>query len=447
MKLFGDSEFSIRFPSLIFGVLSIGAIYQVGKLLFDARKGLIAAFLLALSTFHIYYSQEARPYSLTVFLALLSFSGFIKCHQEWNLNRSIGYVVSSTLLLYSHVIGIFFIAAQNLYMLTLYLFFKNDKSISLKHWLILQGSVGLLFLPWVPIFMTRSFDQSRSDWLPIPTLLDILGTLRTYAGKNLLKLCILLGLASIITMKGITFSGGLRSLFKSSERNNPKIALIDIKQNWLLLLSMSMPIVIPCLLSYILPPLYHNRYTIIGSLSFYLLVASGIGNLRSAAMRSLVIAVFLAVGSINALAYYRSTAKWPWRKVEQYIEQCACTEDMLIFDSKCRYDKIYKYYSDSNKPQTIVTSASGDLIDTDLLEKWSALAKDHERVWVILTKKPEKPNPIIQVLERTHAQVCALQFTRIRLHLFQLQGKDVKHAGSEKWHSQAMDMGLNFMPK
>ena len=58
--LLGKSEFILRLLPLTFGFLSIITIYFVGKALFNRKAGLIGAFLLAISPFHIYYSQELR---------------------------------------------------------------------------------------------------------------------------------------------------------------------------------------------------------------------------------------------------------------------------------------------------------------------------------------------------------------------------------------------------
>ena len=53
------SEYSIRFQSVIFGSLSIILIYKIGHLIINERVGQFSAILLALSVFHIRYSQEA----------------------------------------------------------------------------------------------------------------------------------------------------------------------------------------------------------------------------------------------------------------------------------------------------------------------------------------------------------------------------------------------------
>ena len=69
---FGESEFFVRSLSVLFAIASIPVIYVLGRRLFGSRVGLIAAALLAINAYHIQYSQDARSYSLMVFLCLLS---------------------------------------------------------------------------------------------------------------------------------------------------------------------------------------------------------------------------------------------------------------------------------------------------------------------------------------------------------------------------------------
>jgi len=99
---FGDSEFVARLPSVIFGVLSIWLIYKVGRSFFGEREGLISAFLLSISTMHIHFSQEARMYTLYMFLSLLSLFLFYEAIKENDIKLWIGFVVSTILGLYTH---------------------------------------------------------------------------------------------------------------------------------------------------------------------------------------------------------------------------------------------------------------------------------------------------------------------------------------------------------
>src|SRR6266478_5921113 len=87
MKMLGESDWAIRFLSAIFGVLAIPIVFQLGKQLFNDHFGLIAALFLAVSPFHIQYSQEARSYSLYFFLTSLShfFLGYANFDRERKL--------------------------------------------------------------------------------------------------------------------------------------------------------------------------------------------------------------------------------------------------------------------------------------------------------------------------------------------------------------------------
>jgi len=71
---FGESEFVARLPALIMGLLGISALFRFGKTYLGSESGVVAAFLLALSAFHIDHSSEARGYAgLALFSILSSF--------------------------------------------------------------------------------------------------------------------------------------------------------------------------------------------------------------------------------------------------------------------------------------------------------------------------------------------------------------------------------------
>lgn len=121
VAFFGDSEFSIRFPSALVCLLAVLIMYKIGCLLFGRGPGLMASLILALSPFHVYYSQEARVYSLMALLTLLSFYFFVKVLSEHKLSVQTGYVLSTSALIYSHVYGLFILIAQNVYLATVFL--------------------------------------------------------------------------------------------------------------------------------------------------------------------------------------------------------------------------------------------------------------------------------------------------------------------------------------
>ena len=76
------NEWFLRAPYALAGVAAVWMTYRIGERLLGARRGLIAAAMLALSSAHIFYSQSIRNYSLGVLLLLLAVDGFQRLMYE-----------------------------------------------------------------------------------------------------------------------------------------------------------------------------------------------------------------------------------------------------------------------------------------------------------------------------------------------------------------------------
>lgn len=76
--VFSDGEAWLRLPAMLCGLGSILLIYRIGEIFAGRTIGLVGAFLLAVSPVHIWYSQEARPYSSNILLLLLSMLSFAR---------------------------------------------------------------------------------------------------------------------------------------------------------------------------------------------------------------------------------------------------------------------------------------------------------------------------------------------------------------------------------
>ena len=127
INVFGDSEFSCRFLSLIFSVAAVPAMYLIASRLFSKQAGLLSALLLSISVFHIEYAQEVRGYSMLVFFSLLSMYYFIGMIRKKIFPEILAYVVLTLLLLYTHYFGFLVVLCQNIYIDPLYDFTKKYK--------------------------------------------------------------------------------------------------------------------------------------------------------------------------------------------------------------------------------------------------------------------------------------------------------------------------------
>ena len=66
----GSNEWNARIVPAIFGILTIPLLYFIVKRLFDTPVAILSALLLALSPWHLYWSQNARFYTLAQTLAV-----------------------------------------------------------------------------------------------------------------------------------------------------------------------------------------------------------------------------------------------------------------------------------------------------------------------------------------------------------------------------------------
>ena len=189
-KLAGTSEFALRFPSVVTGVLVVGLTYWLGRRCLGLLPGLLGSIFAAGSGLLIYYSQEARMYELMACLGLamvalaVALAGIGQARRagltagsplgylaslfrgqkkgaaaEGNLacsshNRggraailAAGYVVAMTALLYTQYLGILAAGAANLIVFG-HLGLPGRSGRVWIVWLTLQAAAGLLFLPW-----------------------------------------------------------------------------------------------------------------------------------------------------------------------------------------------------------------------------------------------------------------------------------------------------------
>lgn len=76
--IFGLNEFGVRFPSAIFGTLTVLVTYFLAKLIFKKNKiALVASFLLAISPWHLQFSRAAFEVNLSVFVTVSAVCTFL----------------------------------------------------------------------------------------------------------------------------------------------------------------------------------------------------------------------------------------------------------------------------------------------------------------------------------------------------------------------------------
>ncbi len=103
-------ETALRLPSVLVGALTIPLLFLVVRPWLGTRVALAAAACLTISPFHVWYSQEARPYALLLALALIAMACMqraVRHPGSWRWKAATAIALAATF--YCHTVGLAFV--------------------------------------------------------------------------------------------------------------------------------------------------------------------------------------------------------------------------------------------------------------------------------------------------------------------------------------------------
>jgi len=423
MLPFGTGEIAVRSLSAICGILSIFIIYQIGCQLFNRKVGLISSFLLAISPFHIHFSQEARSYSLLLLLTLLSFFLFIKVLRVDNANKShfVYYAIANILLIYTHYFGLFIVTSQILYFI---LYWNKHREIR-NNFLYAQLATGIAFLPWLPLFVGFSIPLSKGG--SQPSVSSIIATLKVYSGgQNFLLLTFFfLGLLGLFSIKGLSNKWSFEKPLQAVKQFSSKISVE--RESILLLIWCAFLIVIPWLISQIpsrQAVIYNTRRTISALPAFYILVANGISTFtRRKSLYPLFIAILIMIAGFSYPGlqhYYTYYQKAQWREAANFVELNSRVDSDVIIICKPWRKVPFNYYYKGNLPEFGIGKNVED--SQELTTFVDDAVRERARLWLILSHDARSAPIHWYLLNRYGDQAILLEkeFYSIALILFDL---------------------------
>lgn len=262
----GCSDSILRLTSVIPALLAIPIMYLVGKEV-SKRAGYYAATITSILSFLVYYAQEVRFYSILFLfsvLSLLYLIRYIKYNDKKNLTL---FIVSSVLILLTHVIGIIYVALTFFYIaykrkrksvyiysiaaavvLSLIISTNVLRMIPVSQWWGHFSYTNILFLFsdfFSPILTNNVnaptvffYNKSIALWQTIPTLIALFAMIK--GAKKGLSFIVL---GVILIMSSLAISGKLVFITKYSIEILPILILFlargfaKLKQQGLILLA------------------------------------------------------------------------------------------------------------------------------------------------------------------------------------------------------------------
>ena len=383
----------VRLLSTTFSVLTIYASYRLGADHFTEQAGLITAALLTTTEAVIHYGQEARPYSLLLFLAVISTYTYLSLRETQRWGAAFTYAAVNTLLLYTHIFGSLLLLAHFLH------HSLNKETIWQATDTRLAGSAVMttvLFSPWLPTLVNQIKGNSLT-WLPRPGLEYVFDSYAVLLGTP----------AALITAVAVIVW------------TRPK--------NQLLLLWGALPPIALILASFAIKPAFHHRYILFTLPALYLLLAKGIKNLSSDRAKTILLTLLLLTTAISPL-YPNTLERDHWDEIAGHLAENRPVDQPILIYPNYHQDPLTYTYNPSCFKQRGIYSCNANTKNIYALGNNATCCNDSSSLlktnttlgditdhpyWVLDIRQPQNTHdkPLIDYLNTTHGLTLNTTFT------------------------------------
>jgi mannosyltransferase len=333
MLSFGNNEVVLRFVPALLGVLTIPLIYFVGKEFVDRNVGIVAAAACAFSPFLLFYSQEARAYSMALFFVAFAMVFFLRALKTNEITPWIIFGGLSALAFWSHFYTLVVIGALVLYALVVKIPDFRKDIMAFKP-LVLAGVVfSIISLPLVAITLQLfARRESGGATFGIQGFGIVIETFRQLSGFSAIVMYVFL----------ILFVVGIVQAF-----------LIDRNKGLFLVALTVLPFAISWFLSYKIPMV--PRYLIVLAPVYFIGIALAykpvfrmISN-RGVVYGFIALMVLLSVTTPFFTSYYTQYSKEDWRGFSGQMRQVAQPGDIIALVPGYMTQPFDYYYSNASE--------------------------------------------------------------------------------------------------
>lgn len=391
IALTGDSEFSVRFFSLAFGILAVPLTYALGRRWLSPVGSMLGALLMAFSPYLIWYSQEAKMYTLITFLTMLSLHFYAEALTRGRWLYWASYIVATSFCLYTHILAALIIPLE----IVLFVVWWPRYRARLRPWLAAIGCVTLPYIPlaiWEVPLLLSSYETGH-PFYPLHQILRILliAFSRGVSGVTTSWLLVPTSVLFIFLLLAGAFLDDERLTLAigSGARRGEESILSPAKREvkvMTLLLYLFLPIIGLYLISLGMP-IFAERYLIYIAPAFYLLLARGLAavKLKSKAVFALCLALTLALNVQSIWAQSHIKMKSDFRSAAHYFALHREPSDLVLFLVPYVRETFEYYYRDgyrwASSPCTNDGMSEGEL-DVNL----GKMTVGHKSVWLVASE-------------------------------------------------------------
>ena len=443
MGALGQSPLAVRSLSVAAGTATVAMAYLVARRLFDERIGLMAALIVAIAPFHVYYSQEARMYALLGLAAMTMVYFFIRAWTGGGWGNWLAFGVCAALTLYAHNLGFMVLVGLDIWVLWAWLRpggvpWRHARPLVLSHLL----AIGL-FAPWLAVVPSQFGKIEQAYWVQQPGLVELIQTALIfhfgYDNQALPRWLLPPALFFSLLIPAIIALELIRQ--RRLQRRGDAAGLIPtaFPASYSLLLALILaPILLTFLVSQI-RPVYVVRALLPSALMYYALVAGVL--VVGPAPRPVKWGILVPSGLIVAasLLNHYSYAQFPlppFGEVAAYLRYEAQPGDVVVHSNKLTF--FPTHYYDRALPQVFLADEPGSPSDTLAYPTQQALglfatpdiataARGHDRVWFVIFRRAideyraagQADHPQRAWLENHYTLVSATSFGGLEVYEYQ----------------------------
>jgi mannosyltransferase len=304
----GLSEAWLRLPSALFGIASVPLMYIVARRFAPNGVALASAALLTFSPAHVYYSREARSYTLTIFLVLLCSYFFVRAVEEGRRREWVLWTVFGILAFYSHDFAALVLVAQ-----VCSLLFRKTSLATWKRAILCGLLIVVTAIPGLTYVFRASPENLHFIWMPQATPREIWLLAKFFGGS---------GLKVFLAL--ILWIAGLGAIARTRRHDSEAFWRRMLIVSWAFL-----PAVITALVS-LRHPIFMQRYLIFSLPAMALLAAVGMTALKRMYI-GIVLVIALCGMSIPAIVKDYRKPREDWRAASNAILAAAQAGDAVVF--------------------------------------------------------------------------------------------------------------------
>jgi 4-amino-4-deoxy-L-arabinose transferase-like glycosyltransferase len=311
---------------VILGSAAVPVTYAVGRESVGRRAGLIAAGIMALAPFSVFYGIEARPYAATMFFTILSTLALLRAIRPgsrrgwWML-----YTVAAAAAAYSHYTAVFVLAVQA----GCSLWLARDR---IAEPLLANIAIVALYVPWLPHLRGKALAVIGALY-PLSVHRVLTDLLRPVPGHPSAPLSAIPGVLGLIVFTACVLAG-LWAWLATGPRARPRAASGHRGDGLGVLVALSLATPVG-LLAYSL--LFTDLWLPRGLSASVPALALIIGALLAAvpgalvALPVLLVAVVLGVGTVRS--FESPYNRGPFRTIAAYLDRVAKPRDPVALIS------------------------------------------------------------------------------------------------------------------